>query len=187
MALRGWSWDAAVGPAGLGDRPLLEALRRRRVPTPLVVTRVVAMGRWAPEPIRPALAAVVAGWREGAAAGRRAPAAGRFPGGGRPGRDAAASRQAVAPTIRILPPSATGIAPRRWHGCSWGRGPGRRTRHLRGCPRARRGPGRSGHSVSRLLPFETPPRPLPPPDGTRPRRSRHPIPGRRESCSSGVS
>ena len=26
MTLRGWTWDAAVGPAGLGDRPLLEAL-----------------------------------------------------------------------------------------------------------------------------------------------------------------
>jgi hypothetical protein len=25
MALRGWSWDAAAGPAGLGDRPPLEA------------------------------------------------------------------------------------------------------------------------------------------------------------------
>jgi len=35
---------------------------------------------WAPESIRPALAAVVAGWLEGA------PAAGRFPGGGRPAR-----------------------------------------------------------------------------------------------------
>ncbi len=26
MSLRGWSWDAAAGPAGLGNRPLLEAL-----------------------------------------------------------------------------------------------------------------------------------------------------------------
>jgi hypothetical protein len=26
MALRGWSWDATIRPAGLGDRPLLEAL-----------------------------------------------------------------------------------------------------------------------------------------------------------------
>ena len=26
MALCGWSWEAALGPAGLGDRPLLEAL-----------------------------------------------------------------------------------------------------------------------------------------------------------------
>src|SRR5204863_171461 len=64
MALRGWSWDAAIGPAGLGDRPLLEALaaaipdaaveaaieatgarerRRRSLPTHLVVTRVVAL------------------------------------------------------------------------------------------------------------------------------------------------
>ena len=68
MSLRGWSWDAVAGPAGLGDRPLLEALeaalpdaaveaaiertgtreRRRRVlPTHLVVTLVVAMGLWA--------------------------------------------------------------------------------------------------------------------------------------------
>src|SRR6266581_7878971 len=66
MGLRGWSWDAQWGPAGLGDRPLLEALqtaipdetvdavievtgtreqRRRRLPTQLVVTLVVAMGR----------------------------------------------------------------------------------------------------------------------------------------------
>src|SRR2546426_9780251 len=85
MALRGWSWDAAVGPAGLGDRPLLEALhvalpdevveaaieatgtrehRRRRLPTHLVVTLVVAMGLWAGESMRHALAEVVAGWRE---------------------------------------------------------------------------------------------------------------------------
>jgi len=89
MALRGWSWDAAVGPAGLGDRPLLEALhvalpdevveaaidatgtrehRRRRLPTRLVVTLVVAMGLWANESIRHALAAVVEGWRESEAA-----------------------------------------------------------------------------------------------------------------------
>jgi Insertion element 4 transposase N-terminal/Transposase DDE domain len=87
MALRGWSWDAAGGPAGLGDRPLLEALRaalpdelveaaieatgtrerrRRRLPTQLVVTLVVAMGLWASESIRHSLAAVVDGWREGA-------------------------------------------------------------------------------------------------------------------------
>ena len=26
MSLRGWSWDAVAGPAGLGNRPLLEAL-----------------------------------------------------------------------------------------------------------------------------------------------------------------
>src|ERR671926_1886685 len=88
MALRGWSWDAAVGPAGLGDRPLLEALeaaipdeavaaaieatgtrerRRRRLPTHLVVTLVVAMGLWAAEAMRHVLAEVVAGWRGGAA------------------------------------------------------------------------------------------------------------------------
>ncbi|SRR6266496_2612030 len=62
MTLRGWSWEAAIGPAGLGNRPLLEALaaaipdesveaaieatgtrerRRRRLPTHLVVTLVV--------------------------------------------------------------------------------------------------------------------------------------------------
>jgi hypothetical protein len=88
MSLRGWSWDAASGPGGLGDRPLLEALeaaipdeavemaieatgtrerRRRRLPTHLVVTLVVAMGLWASESMRHVLAEVVAGWREGAA------------------------------------------------------------------------------------------------------------------------
>src|SRR6266702_7456872 len=87
MALRGWSWEAAIGPAGLGDHPLLEALeaaipdeaveaaieatgtreqRRRRLPTHLVVTLVVAMGLWAAESMRHVLAEVVAGWREGA-------------------------------------------------------------------------------------------------------------------------
>src|SRR3954447_14372149 len=91
MALRGWSWDAALGPAGQGDRPLLEALeaaipdeavaatseatgtrerRRRRLPTHLVVTLVVAMGLWASESMRHILAEVVAGWREGAASDR---------------------------------------------------------------------------------------------------------------------
>src|SRR3954469_14922661 len=85
MSLRGWSWDAAIGPAGLGDRPLLEALaaaipeeaveatieatgtrehRRRLLPTHLVVTLVVAMGLWASESMRHVLAEVVAGWRE---------------------------------------------------------------------------------------------------------------------------
>src|SRR5918912_1096531 len=85
MALRGWSWDAQWGPAAVGDRPLLEALelalpdeaaaaaieatgtrerRRRRLPTHLVVTVVVAMGLWASESMRHALAEVVAGWRE---------------------------------------------------------------------------------------------------------------------------
>lgn len=88
MTLRGWSWAAAIGPAGLGDRPLLEALeaaipdesvegvieatgtrerRRRCLPTHLVVTLVVAMGLWASESMRHVLAEVVAGWREGAA------------------------------------------------------------------------------------------------------------------------
>jgi len=87
MTLRGWSWETALGPAGLGDRPLLEALeaaipddaveaaidatgtrerRRRRLPTHLVVTLVVAMGLWASESMRHVLAEVVAGWREGA-------------------------------------------------------------------------------------------------------------------------
>src|ERR671917_260823 len=91
MALRGWSWEVALGPAGLGDRPLLEALeaaipdetveaaieatgrrerRRRRLPTHLVVTLVVALGLWASESMRHALAEVVAGWREGPS-GRR--------------------------------------------------------------------------------------------------------------------
>ena len=91
MALRGWSWEAALGPAGLGDRPLLEALeaaipdesveaaieatgtrerRRRRLPTHLVVTLVVAMGLWASESMRHVLAEVVAGWREGTASER---------------------------------------------------------------------------------------------------------------------
>ncbi len=86
MTLRGWSWEAAIGPAGVGDRPLLEALeaaipdeaveaaieatgtrerRRRRLPTHLVVTLVVAMGLWASESMRHILAEVVAGWREG--------------------------------------------------------------------------------------------------------------------------
>jgi Insertion element 4 transposase N-terminal/Transposase DDE domain len=85
MALRGWSWDAQWGPAAVGDRPLLEALevalpdeaidaaieatgtrerRRRRLPTHLVVTLVVAMGLWASASMRHALAEVVAGWRE---------------------------------------------------------------------------------------------------------------------------
>ena len=88
MTLRGWSWEAAIGPAGVGDRPLLEALeaaipdeaveaaieatgtrerRRRRLPTHLVVTLVVAMGLWASESMRHILAEVVAGWREGIA------------------------------------------------------------------------------------------------------------------------
>lgn len=85
MSLRGWSWDAVVGPAGLGNRPLLEALeaalpdvaveeviertgtrerRRRLLPTHLVVTLVVGMGLWAAESVRHVLAEVVGGWRE---------------------------------------------------------------------------------------------------------------------------
>src|SRR3954470_11792292 len=91
MALRGWSWDAALGPAGQGDRPLLEALeaaipdeaveatieatgtrerRRRRLATHPVVLVVVAMGLWASESMRHVLAEVVDGWREGAASER---------------------------------------------------------------------------------------------------------------------
>jgi hypothetical protein len=91
VALRGWAWEATTGPAGLGDRPLLAAVqaaipdaavqaaieatgtreqRRRRLPTTLVVTLVVAMGLWTAESIRHALAAVVDGWREGEAATR---------------------------------------------------------------------------------------------------------------------
>jgi len=80
MARRGWTWDAATGPAGLGDRPLLEAVRaaieatgtrerrRRLLPTGLVVTLVGALGLWTAESVRHALAAVVDGWREGTAA-----------------------------------------------------------------------------------------------------------------------
>jgi Insertion element 4 transposase N-terminal/Transposase DDE domain len=85
MGLRGWSWDTQWGPAAVGDHPLLEALevalpdevveaaieatgtreqRRRRLPTQLVVTLVVAMGLWASASMRHALAEVVAGWRE---------------------------------------------------------------------------------------------------------------------------
>src|SRR5829696_2810728 len=88
MRLRGWSWEVAIGPAGLGERPLLAALtaaipdelveaaieatgtrerRRRRLPTHLVVTLVVARGLWACESMRHVLGEVVAGWREGAA------------------------------------------------------------------------------------------------------------------------
>lgn len=88
MAPRGWTWDATTGPAGLGDRPLLgtaladEAMqaaieatgkreqRRRLLPTSLVVTLVVAMGLWAADSMRHALAAAVDGWRESDAAGR---------------------------------------------------------------------------------------------------------------------
>src|ERR671929_1057203 len=93
MTLRGWSWEAALGPAGQGDRPLLEALeaaipdaaveaaikatgtrerRRRRLPTHLVVTLVVAMGLWAAESMRHVLAEGVAGWREGGPSDRTA-------------------------------------------------------------------------------------------------------------------
>jgi Insertion element 4 transposase N-terminal/Transposase DDE domain len=111
MSLRGWSWDAVAGPAGLGDRPLLEALaaalpdaavedaiertgtrerRRRALPTHLVVALVVAMGLWAEAAVRQVLAEVVAGWREArehrtdalAAPGGRA--AGGRAAGGRP-------------------------------------------------------------------------------------------------------
>src|SRR5262245_37192425 len=100
MGLRGWSWDAVAGPAGLGNRPLLAALeaalpdaaveeviertgarerRRRPLPTHLVVTLVVAMGLWAAESVRHALAMVVDGWGETRA--RRAAALGAAAGG----------------------------------------------------------------------------------------------------------
>lgn len=96
MSLRGWSWDAVAGPAGLGNRPLLEALavalpdaavgdaiertgtreqRRRLLPTHLIVTLVVGMGLWAEESVRHVLAEVVEGWREVRA--RRAEVLGR--------------------------------------------------------------------------------------------------------------
>src|SRR5215213_11845919 len=102
MGLRGWSWDAAAGPAGVGSRPLLEALeaalpdaaveeviertgtrerRRRRLPTHLVVTLVVAMGLWAAESVRHVLATVVDGWDETRA--RRAAALGPAAGAAR--------------------------------------------------------------------------------------------------------
>src|ERR1041385_1460812 len=85
MALRGWSWEAAVEPDRVRDRPLLEAIqaalsdevveraidatatreqRRRLLPTHVVVALVIAMGLWAGESMRHALAAVVDGWRE---------------------------------------------------------------------------------------------------------------------------
>src|SRR4051794_7890570 len=91
MGLRRWSWDAAAGPAGLGDRPLLAALqsvlpdagveaaleatrprgrRRRLLPTRPVLPLGGPMGLWAAEPMRQALAAVVEGWREAAGAHR---------------------------------------------------------------------------------------------------------------------
>lgn len=74
-----------AGPAGLGNRPLLEALavalpdatvadviertgtreqRRRLLPTHLMVTLVVGMGLWAAAPLRHVLAEAVEGWRE---------------------------------------------------------------------------------------------------------------------------
>jgi Transposase DDE domain/Insertion element 4 transposase N-terminal len=114
MGLRGWSWDAVAGPAGGGDRPLLAALeaalpdaaveaaiartgtreRRRRVlPTHLVVTLVVAMGLWAAESVRHALAAVVDGWAE--ARERRAAALG-------PGAGAAPARWRLPSTAALV-------------------------------------------------------------------------------------
>ena len=95
------------GAGRAGDRPLLEALevalpdaaveaaiertgtreRRRRVlPTHLVVTLVVAMGLWAEESVRHALATVVDGWAE--TRDRRAAALGP-PGGAGPRRGGA--------------------------------------------------------------------------------------------------
>src|SRR5688500_11308316 len=91
MTLRGWSWEVAVGPVGLGtgrcwrrwkrrfptrrSAATIEVTgtrerRRRRLPTHLVVTLVVAMGLWAAESMRHVLAEVVAGWREGTASDR---------------------------------------------------------------------------------------------------------------------
>jgi Insertion element 4 transposase N-terminal/Transposase DDE domain len=114
VGLRGWSWDAVAGPAGLGNRPLLEALeaalpdaaveaaiartgtreRRRRVlPTHLVVTLVVAMGLWATESVRHALAAVCDGWAE--ARERRAAALG-------PGAGAAPARWRLPSTAALV-------------------------------------------------------------------------------------
>jgi hypothetical protein len=56
--------DAAIEATGTRER------RRRRLPTHLVVTLVVAMGLWASASMRHVLAEVVAGWREGAEADR---------------------------------------------------------------------------------------------------------------------
>ncbi len=55
------SVEAAIDETGTREQ------RRRRLPTQLVVTRVVAMGLWASESMRHVLAEVVAGWRESAA------------------------------------------------------------------------------------------------------------------------
>jgi DDE family transposase/transposase IS4-like protein len=114
MGLRGWSWDAVAGPAGAGSRPLLEALeaalpdatveeviertgtreqRRRRLPTHLVVTLVVAMGLWAAEAVRHVLATVVGGWDETRA--RRAAALG-------PAAGAAGARGRLPSTAAIV-------------------------------------------------------------------------------------
>src|SRR6266581_714128 len=43
MMLRGWSWEAAIGPAGLGDRPLLEALEAA-IPDEAVEAAIEAAG-----------------------------------------------------------------------------------------------------------------------------------------------
>ena len=43
MTLRGWSWEAALGPAGLGDRPLLEALAAA-IPDESVEAAIAATG-----------------------------------------------------------------------------------------------------------------------------------------------
>ena len=43
MALRGWSWEAALGPAGQGDRPLLEALAAA-IPNETVEATIEATG-----------------------------------------------------------------------------------------------------------------------------------------------
>jgi Insertion element 4 transposase N-terminal len=56
-----------VSPQVVIETTCTREQRRRRLPTQLVVTLVVAMGLWASESVRHVLANVVAGWREGAA------------------------------------------------------------------------------------------------------------------------
>lgn len=125
MSLRGWSWDAVAGPAGLGNRPLLEALgaalpdaaiedaiertgareqRRRLLPTQLVVTLVVGMGLWAEAAVRHVLAEVVGGWRE--VSERREDALGSVGGGG------TVARRATR-TVRWQLPSTAAIVKAR--------------------------------------------------------------------------
>ena len=204
MGLRGWSWDAVAGPAGAGNRPLLEALeaalpdaaveeaiertgtreRRRRVlPTHLVVTLVVAMGLWAEESVRHALAAVVDGWAETRA--RRAAALGPpAAGAGRRARWRLPSTAAIVRARRragvrlfrelfhaVAGPIATPATP--------GRLPGRAAPH----GRRRDDPGRGRHpgERARLRAPDDPPRArgLPPAAGGGPHRDGHARPVRR--------